>query len=98
MKNLKCIWQELLYREGQGLKLKSMEGPHLDRKCLRGPQFSIRRALRASMWKNMPYLGQNLAIFDYFLSFIKRELRDAQTPLAGYMRPTARIFETPGVN
>ncbi len=57
----------------RGLRLKSIEGPHLDGKCLRGLQFKIRMALRAAMWKNMPYLVQNLVIYliIFWLSLIK---------------------------
>ncbi len=80
--------------------------PHLDGKWLRGPQFWIRWPLRAAIWKNMPHFAQNLAIFDHFLSSnvqnlqfcrFKRDLRAALRPLAGHMRPTGRVFETPGI-
>ncbi len=63
-------------------------------------QFWILKALRAAIWKNVPYLVHQLAIFDHFFCFsminflILKELRAALTPYAGHMRPAGRVFET----
>jgi hypothetical protein len=53
----------------EGLKLKSIKGPHLEGKSLCGPHFEVRMALRAAMSKHMSYLVHNLTIIEHFLSF-----------------------------
>jgi len=45
-------------------KLKSMQGPHLDVKNLRGPQFKACRALPAVVLEKIPQIVQILTLLN----------------------------------
>jgi hypothetical protein len=53
----------------QGSQTQMHREPDFEGESLRGPQFRVRMALWAAMLKNMPYLVQNLTIFEHFPTF-----------------------------